>query len=329
MNERRTIIVGCGPAGAFAAKRLKRNDPNMKIQIFDAARDGFYARMRLPEYIAGTLKREALVLGSEDAIAGWGCEPHLGEPVLSIRTADNAVVTEKGTYFFDALLFATGSSAFMPPIPGASGNPRVRSLRTIEDADAILAMLQGAKRAVIVGGGLLGLEAAHAIHSHGVETLVLEQADRLLPRQLAPEGSQELTRLLKEQGCDCAAGVSVERIEGGVVCLSNGTLPEADLIVFSAGIRSNIGAAQEAGIVCRRGIVVDESLRTSCERIWAAGDCAEFDGKTPGLWLAAKTQGETAADSICGLPASIAGWKCVPMLKIPGVDLSKLQRIAD
>lgn len=328
MNRKRTIVVGLGPAGAFAVKRLARNNPEQEILLFDANRDGFYARMRLPEYIAGTLTREGLSLGAPDSIASWGCEPHLGERVLKLLPAERKIVSEKGDYGYDSLLLATGSTAFVPPVPGAEGNPRVHSLRSIEDADAILAALKHAKRATVIGGGLLGLEAAHALRTHGVAVEILEAADRLLPRQLEPESSEELARQLKEQGYACRVGVSVQGIEGGSVRLADGLLPETDLILFSAGIRSNVSLAKDAGIACGRGITVDESMRTSCPDVYAAGDCAEFNGMTPGLWMAAKDQGEAAADAICGLPASIAGRTYRPMLKIPGADVSKLRRTA-
>ncbi len=328
MNRKRTIVVGLGPAGAFAVKRLARNSPEQEILLFDANKDGFYARMRLPEYIAGTLTREGLSLGAPESIASWGCEPHLGERVLKLLPEEGKIVTEKGDYVYDALLLATGSTAFIPPIPGVEGNPRVHSLRSIEDADAILAALKHAKRTTVIGGGLLGLEAAHALRTHGGDVVILEAADRLLPRQLDPESSEELARQLKEQGYECRVGVSVLGVEGGSVRLADGLLPESDLILFSAGIRSNAALAKSAGIACGRGITVDESMRTSSPGVYAAGDCAEFNGMTPGLWMAAKDQGEAAADTICGLAASIAGRTYKPILKIPGADISKLHRTA-
>ena len=295
-------VCGAGAAGSYAVKRLHLNLPEAEILLFDAAPVGFYAKMRLPEYLAGTLPREKLILSSPEQMAEWGVELHLGETVTSIDPAAHKLATGAGEYVWDVLVLAVGAHAFVPPVPGLQAGPRVHVLRELPDADALVALCEPGKSAAVIGGGLLGLEAACALHKRGLAVSIIEAAPRLLPLQMNEEESAVLLGNFTNAGYKVFPGASVECFDGnaGQLHLKGGTTVPASLVLVSAGIRSNLELAKNAGLACNRGIVVDAALRTSAPDIYAIGDCAELDGKVIGLWLASKDQGEAVADIIAG-----------------------------
>ena len=294
-------VCGAGAAGSYAVKRLHLNLPEAEILLFDAAPVGFYAKMRLPEYLAGTLPREKLILSSPEQMSEWGVELHLGETVTAIDPASHKLATVAGEYPWDVLVLAVGAHAFVPPVPGLAG-PRVHVLRELPDADALVALCEPEKTAAVIGGGLLGLEAACALHKRGLTVSIIEAAPRLLPLQMNEEESAVLLGNFTNAGYKVFTGASVECFDGdaGQLRLKDGTTVPASLVLVSAGIRSNLELAKNAGLVCNRGIVVDSALRSSAPDIYAVGDCAELDGRVIGLWLASKDQGEAVADIIAG-----------------------------
>ena len=295
-------VCGAGAAGSYAVKRLRLNLPEAEILLFDAAPVGFYAKMRLPEYVAGTLPREKLILSSPEQMAEWGVELHLGEPVTSIEPAAHKLATVAGEYAWDVLVLAVGAHAFVPPVPGLQASPRVHVLRELPDADALVALCEPGKNAAVIGGGLLGLEAACALQKRGLAVSIIEAAPRLLPLQMNEEESAALLGNFTNAGYKVFTGAAVERFDGdaALLHLKEGTTVPASLVLVSAGIRANLELATKAGLTCNRGIVVDAALRTSAPDIYAVGDCAELDGKVIGLWLASKDQGEAVADIIAG-----------------------------
>lgn len=295
-------VCGAGAAGAYAVKRLRLNLPEAGILLFDAASDGFYAKMRLPEYLAGTLPREKLVLSSPEQMADWGAELHLGEPVTAIDPAAHKLATVAGEYQWDVLVLAVGARAFVPPVPGLQGSPLVHVLRELPDADALVALCGPGKSAAVIGGGLLGLEAAWSLHKRGVSVSIIETAPRLLPLQMNEEESAALRANFVNAGFNVFTGAAVERYDAASarLILKDGTAVPASFVLVSAGIRSNLDLAKNAGLACNRGIVVDASLRTSAPDVYAVGDCAELNGVVTGLWLASKDQGEAVADIIAG-----------------------------
>jgi len=294
-------VCGAGAAGAYAAKRLRLNLPEAEIMLFDAAPHGFYAKMRLPEYLAGTLPREKLILASPEQMRDWGVELHLGEPATSIDPAAHTLTTVAGTYSWDVLLLAVGAHAFVPPIPGLVG-PNVHVLRELPDADMLVELSRPGLNAAVIGGGLLGLEAAWSLHQRELAVSIIETAPRLLPRQMTEEESAALQANFAKAGFQVYTDAAVDRYDGAasVLYLKDGTSIPAGLVLVSAGIRSNLELAKNAGLACNRGIIVDASLRTSAPDIYAVGDCAELNGVVIGLWMASKDQGEAAADIIAG-----------------------------
>ena len=298
-------VCGAGAAGSYAVKRLRLNLPEAEILLFDAAPVGFYAKMRLPEYLAGTLPREKLILSSPEQMADWGVELHLGEPATAIDPAAHTLTTVAGTYSWDILVLAVGAHAFVPPVPGLAG-PRVHVLRELPDADALVALCEPGLNAAVIGGGLLGLEAAWSLHKRGLAVSIIETAPRLLPLQMNEEESAVLLSNFTNAGFKVYTGAAVDRFDDAFarLFLKDGTAVPASLVLVSAGIRANLELAKNAGLACNRGIVVDTALRTSAPDVYAVGDCAELNGAIVGLWLASKDQGEAVADIIAGkIPA--------------------------
>lgn len=297
-------VCGAGAAGAYAVKRLRLNLPEAEILLFDAAPVGFYAKMRLPEYLAGTLPREKLILSSPEQMADWGVGLHLGEPVTSIDPASHKLATVAGEYAWDVLVLAVGAHAFVPPVPGLAASSRVHVLRELPDADALVALCEREPEttAAVIGGGLLGLEAAWSLHKRGLAVSIVETAPRLLPLQMNEEESAALLASFTNAGFKVHTGASADRFDeaSAQLFLKDGTAVPASLVLVSAGIRANLELAKNAGLACSRGIVVDAALRTSAPDVYAVGDCAELNGTVTGLWLASKDQGEAVADIIAG-----------------------------
>ena len=312
-------VCGAGAAGAYAVKRLRLDLPEAEILLFDATGAGFYAKMRLPEYVAGTLPREKLILSSPEQMAEWGAELHLGEPVTAVDPAAHKLMTVAGEYAWDILVLAVGAHAFVPPVPGLQGDPNVHVLRELPDADALVALCEPGREAAVIGGGLLGLEAACSLRKRGLNVSIIETAPRLLPLQMNEEESAALLANFTNAGYNVYTGATVERFDGAAarLYLKDGTEIPASFVLVSAGIRANLELAKQAGLVCNRGIVVNAALRTSAPDVYAVGDCAQLDGKVIGLWLASKDQGEAVADIIAGKIAEMPPKTYRPKPKLP------------
>jgi nitrite reductase (NADH) large subunit len=312
-------VCGAGAAGSYAVKRLRLNLPEAEILLFDAAPVGFYAKMRLPEYLAGTLPREKLILSSPEQMADWGAELHLGEPVTAIDPASHKLTTVAGEYAWDILVLAVGAHAFVPPIPGLAASSCVHVLRELPDADALVALCEPGKSAAVIGGGLLGLEAAWSLHKRGLSVSIIETAPRLLPLQMNEEESAALLSNFTNAGFTVYTGAAVDRFDeaSAQLFLKDGTAVPASLVLVSAGIRANLELAKNAGLACNRGIVVDAALRISAPDVYAVGDCAELNGVITGLWLASKDQGEAVADIIAGKIAEMPPKTYRPKPKLP------------
>jgi len=312
-------VCGAGAAGSYAVKRLRLNHSEAEILLFDAAPVGFYAKMRLPEYLAGTLPREKLILSSPEQMADWGVELHLGEPVTAIDPASHKLTTVAGEYAWDILVLAVGAHAFVPPVPGLAASSRVHVLRELPDADALVALCEPGKSAAVIGGGLLGLEAAWSLHKRGLSVSIIETAPRLLPLQMNEEESAALLANFTNAGFKVYTGAVVDRFDEATaqLFLKDGTAVPASLVLVSAGIRANLELAKNAGLAYNRGIVVDGALRTSAPDVYAVGDCAELNGTIVGLWLASKDQGEAVADIIAGKISEMPPKTYRPKPKLP------------
>ena len=219
---------------------------------------------------------------------------------------------------FDALVLATGSRAFLPPIEGIE---HAVAFRTRHDVRTIRGRTHGARRAVVIGGGLLGLEAARAVANRGIAVTVVHLADRLMERQLDRTAGRMLERALKDQGSTCSARAPPPPSARIASSCSSGEVIEADLVIVAAGVVPEVALAQRMGLEVGRGVLVDDSLRTSVPGVWAVGECAEHRGQLIGLVAPALAMARAAGADVAGVPGAYQPGPVATKLKVAGIDL--------
>ncbi len=325
----RYIIAGNGVAGVTAAQAIRRADPEADLHIYSAEPYFYYRRPQLPAYMAGEIEEAELYYRPPEWYREQGIHVHLNNPVVELSPPTHQVRLGDGsTSHYDRLLLATGGWAWTPPIEGTDRRGFF-TLRTLDDARAIRAFATSVRRAVVIGGGLLGLEAARALGALGLEVTVLEFAPHLMPRQLDREGAAVLDQILRRAGIHILTGVVTEAVlgDGAVsgVRLKDGREVPAELVLCSTGIRSETTLARQAGLTVQRGVVVDEHLETSAEDIYAAGDVAEAGGVVYGIVPAAIEQARVAAANMVKPgSATYHGTLTATTLKVVGAELTSL-----
>ncbi len=324
----RVLVVGNGLAGTIASKTLRELEPDAEIAIFAEEKYLYYPRPNLIEYLAGNISLENLFAFSEEWFENHNLSIHLGQPVRKLLPESRQVELEGGkTESYDFLLLANGASSWVPPIQGAD-KEGVFTLRTLDDADAIIQRIEDHPDVVIIGGGLLGLEIARAIRTRGASVKVVEFFLRLLPRQLDSEGASVLQSKIEDMGIKVQLGIVTEEIlgEGRVEGLKfkSGEKLDAQTAVVAAGVRPNIHLAVEAGLKTDKGIIVDDSLRTSQPCIFAAGDNVQHRDKIYGIIPASFNQARTVAFNIAGHEKEYTGTIPSNTLKVVGVDLTSI-----
>jgi nitrite reductase (NADH) large subunit len=350
----RYVIVGNGVAGVTAAQSIARADPAAEVHIFGEEPYPYYQRPRLWEFLAGEIEQETLYFRPLEWYAAKGIQVHLGARVTALDPTEHRLtLADGGSIQYDRLLLATGARSFVPPFAGADKNG-VFTLRTLDDAQAMRAYACGepfgyaqdrrrrtagnAYSAVVIGGGLLGLETARALLALGLRcehlsgrlgVSVIEYAPHLLPRQLDAEGAHVLQTRLEAMGLHFLAGATTEAILGNEavrsVRLKDGRVVDGGLVLISTGIRSRVELAREAGLEVNRGLIVDEQLRTSAADVYAAGDVTEFEGVVYGIIPAATEQAQVAAaNMVADDSATYSGTLPATTLKIVGIDLTCL-----
>ena len=322
-RTRRLVVIGTGMTGLEAVEELlrRRPDGSWRVTMLGEEPGPAYNRIQLSRLLAGAAGPGALQLRPPVWYADRRVDLRAGCPAAEIDV-DRRVVRDRSgaAHPYDTLLIATGSRPFVPPIPGA-GLPSVHRFRTRADA-AVLASGSGPGRtAVVIGGGLLGLEAAAGLRARGAEVTVVEAAGRLMPQQLDEGGAAALERSLARLGLRALTGEGVEAIEPGSVTIRGGDRISADLVVVAAGVRPETSLARAAGIECRMGILVDDSMRTSAPSVLSAGECAEHRGTVYGLWAPLASQARTAGATACGDPAGFHGAVTATTLKVAGVAM--------
>lgn len=320
-------VIGCGIAGFTAAKSLRAKMPDAEIVLLDSGMHGLYSRIRLPEVLAGSLPEEKLVLASPESIRALGIDFRPASSAAAIHPEQKRVeLSDSQTLAYDMLILATGADAALPPIQGAEPD---MTLRSLEDVQRILRQMPGTKSATVIGGGLLGLEAAYALLQRGLKVTIIEMQPRLLPRQLSEAESSILSRKFDELDYRVFTGRSTQSlvpVDGGwKIRLDDGTEFETGLVLISAGIRPRSELAKAAGAETDRGIVVDDRFATSLPDVYAIGDCAQFEGKVNGLWAAAKDQGTALAAILAGEQEKFISPVYEPSLKIPGIKLKEIR----
>jgi NAD(P)H-nitrite reductase large subunit len=301
---------------------LKRTEPGAwRVTMLGEEPGTPYNRVQLSKLLAGELGAAALELRPPGWFAKRRVDLRGGSPARRIDAERRRVLDSAGgEHGYDALVIATGSRPFVPPIPGAD-QPRLLAFRTVADVAAIESAARGARRAAVIGGGLLGLEAAAGLRRHGARVGVVEAAPHLMPQQLDPAAGAMLARALERLGIESSCGTGAARCGPDGVELRDGRLVEAELTVVAAGVRPETSLAREAGLEVERGIVVDDQMRTSAPGVWAVGECAEHRGTVYGLWAPAAAQARVAGATLSGDPAAFHREVPATNLKVAGVDL--------
>lgn len=301
----KAVIIGSGPAAIYAADALRKRNSNAVIEVYSADADIPYYRPALTKKLSENMTIEDNLLFPKEYYAANDITLHLNTRIEKIAPSENKIMDDAGnSIVYDKLVIATGARCFVPPLPGAE-LPEVVTLRDFRDFRALRTIIDnGARKIVVLGGGLLGLEAANSLMQLGLEVTVLEMAPRILPRQLDDAASEMLMRVLDASKVKVITGTFAEEIAGdarvrGVVTDKHGTI-ECDAVVVSAGIRANVDLAIDAGIEVDRGLVVNERMQTSHSDIYAVGDCVSFNGVMAGLWEPAMEQGRVAGAHIAG-----------------------------
>ena len=284
-----------------------------------------YNRILLSRLLAGDCGPGALELRPHAWYETHGIDLRDGCAATAVDTSARTVTDAAGdVHDFDALVLATGSRAWVPALPGAE---HARVLRTREDADALAAAAGGVRRAVVLGGGLLGLEAAAGLGARGMRVTVVEPAPRLMGRQLDDAAATMLAGALEARGIAALTGrmaTAIDRPEDRgplVVRLDDGSALKAGLVVIAAGVRPEVTLARAAGLEVERAIVVDDAMRASASGVLAVGECAEHRGTVYGLWAPLAEQARVAGATIAGDPAAFHPAVTATTLKVAGVDL--------
>ncbi len=326
------LILGNGVAGTTAAAEIRKTDPSGSIVILTREDTPFYSRIKLPDYVAGLEDKNNLIIRNEQWYTDKKIELHTKTDVVKIEPDKKQVLDQNGrAWEFDELLMATGSHSFIPPVKG-SDLDNVFALRTINDADRIITAAENAENTVLIGGGLLGLEAGHALIKRGLKVTVVEFFDRLLPRQMDNEGAELLKTMLEDLGFAFKLGTKTNQLKGEKrvekVLLESGEALSADMVLFSAGVRSNLDLIKDLDLETDKGIIVNETMATSINHIFAAGDVAEFNKANFCIWPEAQEQGRIAGAAMAG-DTSQRFKQIVPSnrLKVVGIDLASAGEI--
>jgi len=325
------LIIGNGVAGTTAAENIRKIDKKGNITMVTGEDLPFYYRIRLNEYISGEIEENDLVAKKEKWYRDQNINLELVTRIVGAKDKEKALITENNrTLSYDRLLIATGSHSFIPPIKG-SEKKGVFSLRTIKDARDISAYARNIENVVLIGGGLLGLEAGNALRKLGKKVTVVEFFPRLLPRQLDVDGAKRLQGIMEEMGFSFRLGAKTEAITGGDqaggVLLEDGETLSSEMVIISAGVRPNMELAKNLGLDHDKGIKVDEHLQTNRADIYAAGDVAEFEGMPYGIWPAAMEQGKIAGNNMAERDMVYEGTVMANTLKVVGVDLASAGNI--
>lgn len=320
------VVIGNGMAGCRAVEELLARDPaRYRVTIFGAEPRVNYNRIMLSPVLAGEKCFDDIVINDAAWYADNGIALVAGDPVVAIDRAAKTVTTRGGTIEnYDRLLIATGSDPFIIPVPGKD-LPGVIAFRDMDDVGTMLNAADKGGAAVVIGGGLLGLEAAHGLSLRGMKVTVIHLMPTLMERQLDEAAGWLLKQALEARGqtiltgADTAEIVGTGKVEG--VRLKDGTLIPADLVVMAVGIRPSTGLAREAGLAVGRGIQVDDHMVTSDPAVLAVGECVEHDGQVYGLvaplWDMCRSLADGLVEQHTGYRGSVTSTK----LKVSGIDV--------
>lgn len=321
----RALIIGNGVAGTSAALTIRKRDAEADITILAAEPHLFYSRIRLIEYLAGSVTDADLVIFKPEWYERNAITVRLAARASAINPATTSVTCSDGsTYSYDRLLVATGGAPSIPPVAGADRN-FVFTLRTLSDADAILNYARQCNSVLVLGGGLLGIETAHALAKNGKKVTVVEYFPRLLPRQMDSDGAEVLQAALERHGLhfilDAKASAIVDEPGRRGIELRDGRFAAGDMIIISAGITPQTELFSNLPVLKGRGIQVNDRMETGISGIFAAGDLIEHRNVVYGIWAAAEKQGKVAGANMAGGDEVYTGTLPSNILKVAGIDL--------
>lgn len=334
MSEK-LVIIGNGMAPGRMLEHLFEQAPGRyQVTIFNAEPRVNYDRIMLSPVLSGEKSFEEIVIHCDGWYTKNGVTLYKGHRIVAIDRAAKTVTSDRCvTEAYDRLVIATGSVPFIIPVPGSS-LPGVFTYRDLDDVNAMLLAAQSRAKAVVIGGGLLGLEAAAGLNARGMDVTVLHVMPTLMERQLDPAAGYLLQKAVEERGikvmtqANTMAIVGDGQVEG--VELADGTVVPATLVVMAVGIRPSAGLAKEAGIAVNRGIVVDAGMRTSDASIFALGECAEVNGQVYGLVAPLYEMARVAARQLSGDESAAFVHSDTPTkLKVTGIELFSLGDFAD
>ncbi|CAN5233038.1 nitrite reductase large subunit NirB [soil metagenome] len=320
------IVIGNGMAGCRAVEEILARDPNkFRITIFGAEPRVNYNRIMLSPLLAGEKSFEDIVINGEDWYADNAIALVAGDPVVAIDRAKQIVTSRSGrTESYDRLLLATGSDPFIIPVPGKD-LPGVITFRDMDDVDKMLVAADAGGAAVVIGGGLLGLEAAHGLSLRGMKVTVIHLMPTLMERQLDEAAGWLLKSELERRGqtiltqADTGEVYGDGKVEG--VRLKDGTEIPCSIVVMAVGIRPATGLARDAGLDVERGILVDDHMMTSDPAVLAVGECVQHRGAVYGLVAPLWEMCRALADSQTGNPSGYTGSVTSTKLKVSGIDV--------
>jgi nitrite reductase (NADH) large subunit len=332
-SRQRLVVIGNGMAGIRTVEEVLRLDPGrFDITVFGAEPHGNYNRILLSPVLAGEKGFEDIVTHPREWYAQNAITLHAGDPVVAIDRRRRVVRARSGLCVpYDRLLLATGSKPFVIPVPGHQ-LPGVIAFRDIHDVESMLAIARDHRKAVVIGGGLLGLEAANGLLRQGMDVTVVHVMDSPMERQLDKPAAGLLKAALEKRGLRFLLGANTAEIVAtpldasarvAAVRFKDGTEVEANLVVMAVGIRPNLELAKSAGLHCERAIVVDDTLQSlSDPRVYAVGECVQHRKVTYGLVAPLYEQARVCAAHLVGLghqryPGSVTSTK----LKVTGIDL--------
>lgn len=324
------VIVGNNVAGTTLAKAIRDADVNAEISLFTDEATQYYPRPRLIDYLTGTVQEKDMPFYTIEWYEKNKLKLNLSSKVDKIDAASNMIMVKGAWVHYDKLVLATGSSSFVPPLKGLPKR-NVFTLRTIDDAKRIRQASAECKHAIVIGGGLLGLESARAVCTGfpHLNVTILEYAEHILMRQLDHDGADLLQKWIESTGAKIVTKAETVEVLGGDsvsgVLLKDGRRIDGDLVIMSAGTRSNLSLAKDAGLMVNKGVIVDSSLRTSNPDIFALGDVSEFNGQVWAMIPSALDQARVAAKKILGQTGpDYQGTIPSNTLKVVGMDLTSV-----
>lgn len=324
--KQKLVLIGSGMVGARFIERLINEAPDLyDIRVFNKEPNGGYNRIMLSPVLSGEKKLPEIMTHDHDWFEERSIHLHASTEVVAVNQQAKTISTDLGAeYPYDKLVIATGSSPFIIPVPGHD-LAGVVAFRDIRDVNTMITASKKQQKAVVIGGGLLGLEAANGLIKRGMDVTVVHLGDVLMDVQMDEVSGELLKKSLEKNGMKFAMSAQTTEILGEDhvtgVKFADGTQLDADLVVMAVGIRPNTGVGKKLDLEVSRGIVVNDQLKTSAKDIYALGECVEHRGQVYGLVAPLYEQAQVLAENLAGKTSSYQGSFVSTKLKVTGISL--------